>query len=388
MSFIYLQAKQTRRTIIRLVNLSSILALRRVSCGVARRFSTYDHLVEANLMTVAEKEKMEKLHEITENRHQITWYPILWAQHILANARKHDLIKIDLLFSKIHDNLNDIASLNGQLIVYSWVNIPLVYTQLVTIAVHLYFFVALFGRQFLNPSMYLPVDGEYVKVDGNTPGAVNLCGYDNRKDFYFPFFTSVQFIFYFGWLKVAEILINPFGDDDDDFDLNYIVDRNFQIGYIIVDGMDADHFETLEEDAFEGELPPASLPHTAASYEQTDDTPIFITDDIIKEVEEALDQEEPLFVSDSRRNSKVPSISELRLASVNESDSNSPSLSGLLGRRPSVKSFGSNLYDNIKWNFSNIGGELAPMAVIDEGENNDPENPPTKENVKEFKKSE
>ena len=79
-----------------------------------------------------------------------------------------------------------------QLIIYSWVNIPLVYTQLVTIAVHLYFFVALFGRQFLNPTMYIPVNGTYVEVDRDTPGAVNLCGYDNRRDFYFPFFTSVQ----------------------------------------------------------------------------------------------------------------------------------------------------------------------------------------------------
>ena len=48
-------------------------------------------------------------------------------------------------------------------------------------------------------------------------------------DFPFPFFTVLKFIFYFGWLRIAEVLINPFGEDDDDFDINYIVDRNIQI---------------------------------------------------------------------------------------------------------------------------------------------------------------
>ena len=44
-------------------------------------------------------------------------------------------------------------------------------------------------------------------------------------DIYVPVFTILEFIFYFGWMKVAESLINPFGEDDDDFAINYIIDR-------------------------------------------------------------------------------------------------------------------------------------------------------------------
>lgn len=43
-------------------------------------------------------------------------------------------------------------------------------------------------------------------------------------DMYIPIMTIIQFIFYMGWMKVAEALLNPFGDDDDDFECEKIFD--------------------------------------------------------------------------------------------------------------------------------------------------------------------
>ena len=65
--------------------------------------------------------------------------------------------------------------------------------------------------------------------------------------------------------QVAEILINPFGDDDDDFDCNHIVDSNYERSRAIVVQYSEDEEEKEEEDFDDAEMP-ESLPNTLKSY--------------------------------------------------------------------------------------------------------------------------
>lgn len=66
-----------------------------------------------------------------------------------------------------------------------------------------------------------------------------------------------------GWLKVAEQLINPFGEDDDDFELNWMLDRNLFIGLYLADEMH-NQFPILVKDIFWNEEE-AVLPYTKSS---------------------------------------------------------------------------------------------------------------------------
>ena len=112
--------------------------------------------------------------------------------------------------------------------------LPTAYTQVASISVFLYFLAALFGRQYLVP--------QQSHLDNTTFPASDISTSIHRSpfkahtpDLYFPFFTIIEFLCYMGWIKVAETLLNPFGDDDEDFEINYIIDRNLQTSYLIVD---------------------------------------------------------------------------------------------------------------------------------------------------------
>lgn len=46
-----------------------------------------------------------------------------------------------------------------------------------------------------------------------------------------PVGTVMELICYVGLLKVAEQIKNPFGDADEDFDLNFLITRHLRVSY-------------------------------------------------------------------------------------------------------------------------------------------------------------
>ncbi|XP_071353201.1 bestrophin-1 isoform X2 [Trachinotus anak] len=171
-------SRLTRRTLMRYANLSGVLIYRSVSTAVYKRFPTMEHLVQAGLMTSEELRHLEDL----PSPHNKFWVPCMWFVSLALRARSEGRINNDVALTAI--------------------------LTVATVAVYSFFLACLIGRQFLDPAQGYP-------------------GHD--LDFYLPVFTLLQFFFYVGWLKVAEQLINPFGEDDDDFETNWLVDRNLQV---------------------------------------------------------------------------------------------------------------------------------------------------------------
>ena len=92
---------------------------------------------------------------------------------------------------------------------------------MVHLAIYFYFAVALVGRQW-------------------------IVGNNKDLDLYIPIFLIFEFLLYIGWLNVATNLYNPFGDDDDDFELVDLLNRHVKVCMSIVEE-DDDEVPKIED---------------------------------------------------------------------------------------------------------------------------------------------
>ncbi|XP_022245791.1 bestrophin-3-like [Limulus polyphemus] len=197
------RSRTIRRTLGRYLLLMLLITFQAVSTSVKKRFPSLDHIQETGIMTAEERKAYEKINLCGSK----WWIPAQWFACLTLRARKEGRIKDSIQMDTLLLEMCTFRSFCGDMLNYDWVSIPLLYTQVVTLVTYTFFLTHLMSKQSL-------------ESDSNHVGEV---------DFYVPFFTLFQLFFYMGWLKVAEQLINPYGEDDDDFELNWCLDRNIQV---------------------------------------------------------------------------------------------------------------------------------------------------------------
>ncbi|VDK22256.1 unnamed protein product [Taenia asiatica] len=158
------------------------------------------------------------------------WVPLQWAVRLVQKAGLHGNIPDSRMIGAMFKEIGEFRTKLQTLEVYNSIMMPLVYTQVVIIAVYSYFGCEILASQFLEVSK---VPGEPV------------------VDFLVPIFSIFYFLFLMGWLKVALCVMNPFGDDDEDFETSAILNYNLDVSYRSVLLDESTYPEDLKAATFE-----------------------------------------------------------------------------------------------------------------------------------------
>ncbi|VDM92098.1 unnamed protein product [Onchocerca ochengi] len=191
--------RMIRRNIVRYICLSQLLVSRELSIAVQKRFPTIDSIVSADNKFGSK-----------------FWLPIQWALFIVHSSRRKQLIDSDYYCERICEEIRCFRNNLANLYKYDRIPLPLAYPQLVYLAVYVHFLIILISKQEIIQQS--TIQNDMTKLPNIT---VMLR--------WFPLTPAIQFFFYMAWTKIAMVLINPFGEDDDDFETNALIDRNFKV---------------------------------------------------------------------------------------------------------------------------------------------------------------
>ncbi|KJH51881.1 Bestrophin [Dictyocaulus viviparus] len=202
-------ARAVRHSIYRYLLLAYILLLRDVSISVKKQFPTYKHLIDGKLLT---KEELEVLDSANINANYCRyWIPLLWTSQILKKyyrprnkkGTKERGVMDEEHYGKFVREVCRIRGMLGDILSYDWIPIPLASTQTTTFAVY----------------CYLVVDCILQHSPICLHEDLNITALSTR----FTFSLLLNTV-YLGWLKCSQVILNPFGLDDDDYEAGSLID--------------------------------------------------------------------------------------------------------------------------------------------------------------------
>ncbi|PAA70504.1 hypothetical protein BOX15_Mlig016239g1 [Macrostomum lignano] len=146
-------------------------------------------------------------------KYEPEWFlPFYWALATAEEALEKGLIRDNRIFLKVQEEIYAWSGKIRVLINFARRGLPLVYTQVVIIAVYTVFLSDTLSRQLLDPKEAITrkAKGYYV-------------------DYLVPILGIVHMIFMVGWFKVALVLMDPFGVDEEDFPFSTIFNSNMRL---------------------------------------------------------------------------------------------------------------------------------------------------------------
>ncbi|CAB3406807.1 unnamed protein product [Caenorhabditis bovis] len=217
------EAKMLKSTICRYLIAFYILVFRDVSTEVRQWFPTLDHFVECNILTNNEL-KIIKSSRMSENDCKY-WVPLDWIALLLKKryARKYIFdakgkrvrnMKVGIMTDVgFGDFMAELCRLRGKvsdILSYDWVPLPLALVQTCTVFVYSTLILSSFKMQFRLV---------------NVPSSASML----HEMFVESISTLPINILYLSFLRISQVVINPFGMDDDDFETPYLIERHFNV---------------------------------------------------------------------------------------------------------------------------------------------------------------
>ncbi|KAI6187466.1 Bestrophin domain containing protein [Aphelenchoides besseyi] len=198
-----------RRTLIRYMVLNQALVLRDISMQARRRYPTLETLIASGLIT---HDELKEIHKI-QDPYTRYWYPIHWCIALLYEAKENGKIASDHILEMMVHEIQHFRNGLAKLLKFDWIPLPLIYPQTVFLSVRLYFFICLISRQ-------------HIVHDRRGENA-------NMIDIWIPIKTIAEFFVYI--VLIFSALLNPLGEDADDVEANYVLDKNLIMGLTLVD---------------------------------------------------------------------------------------------------------------------------------------------------------
>ena len=209
----------TTKRVIKYCQLCYLVTCRSVSRHARALYPRLEDCARDGWLDAADRDAFEAVSR--ELPHGSAWWiPIMWSASLLKEARESGAVASDQALVYLSQELLQFRSRCGRMLDFDMIGVPLLYTQVVTVACYSYFVFCLVGRaQYTRPRQL----GDPI-------------------DLYFPFFSAVEFVLIIGWLKVASKMLDPYGQrclltfdaTDATFDLIWVLMRNREVGDAIV----------------------------------------------------------------------------------------------------------------------------------------------------------